>query len=72
MKVYRELGVPAVGRVPRKRGSIGLFENRRYKLPFSPWSLLTTSFLTPKAKMEGLGLFLRIRRLKNADPKFLP
>jgi phytoene dehydrogenase-like protein len=67
MKVYRELGVPAVGRVPRKRGSVGLFENRRYKLPFGPWSMLTTSFLTPKAKMEGLGLFLRIRGLKNAD-----
>lgn len=67
MRVYRELGVPAVGHVPRKRGSIGVFNNERFRLPVAPWSLLTTSFLSPRAKMEGLAMWVRIRRLKNAD-----
>jgi phytoene dehydrogenase-like protein len=64
MRVYRELGVPAVGRSPRTGGSIALHDGERYRLPTGIWSLLTTSFLSSRAKMEGLAFFLRIRRLK--------
>lgn len=65
-RVYRELGVPAVGRQPKRRG-FALFENRHYRLPTGVWSILVTKFLTPGAKIEALKLFLRIRRMKNAD-----
>lgn len=66
-RVYRELGVPAIGRAPKRGGSIALFQNARYKLPTGIWSILTTTFLSPGAQMEALVLFLRIRRMKNAE-----
>ena len=65
-RVYRELGVPAVGRAPKKRG-IAMFEGKKYKLPTGVWSILTTDFLNPAAKAEALRLFFRIRRSKFAN-----
>jgi phytoene dehydrogenase-like protein len=65
-RVYRELGVPAVGRQPKRRG-VALFEKKHFRLPTGVWSILVTRFLTPTAKFEALKLFLRIRRMKNTD-----
>ena len=66
-RVYRELGVPAVGRMPKRRG-IALFEGRNYKLPMGLWSILTTDFLKPAGKLEALRLFFKLRGKKSADP----
>lgn len=66
-RVYRELGVPAVGRQPKRGGSIALFGDQRYKLPTGIWSILTTTFLSPNAQLEALSLFFRIRRMIKAD-----
>jgi len=65
-RVYRELGVPAIGRPPKRRG-IALFEGQRYKLPIGIWSILTTRFLSPAAKLEAFKLLYRIWRMKTAD-----
>jgi protoporphyrinogen oxidase len=64
-RVYRELGVPAIGRSPKRRGAIALFEKARHRLPLGIGSILTTSFLTPAGKLEALTLFWMIRRSKN-------
>ncbi|MGZ8798278.1 MAG: FAD-dependent oxidoreductase, partial [Thermoanaerobaculia bacterium] len=66
-RVYRELGVPALGRAPKRRGSVALFEKARHKLPMGIWSILTTEFFGPGAKIEALALFFKIRRAKKND-----
>jgi phytoene dehydrogenase-like protein len=63
--VLRELGIPVRGGVPKPRG-MAMLGNERYKLPGNPWSLLTTSLLGAKAKLQVMMLLLRIRRI---DPK---
>lgn len=65
-RVYRELGVPAIGRAPKRSRGIAVFENARHRLPSTIWSILTTTFLSPGAQLEAVALFLRIRRTKNA------
>lgn len=61
--VYRELGVPIRGGTPPAKGT-ALYGGSRYALPAGLWSLLTTSLLTPKAKLEAAALMLRIRMLE--------
>ena len=65
-RVYRELGVPAVGRMPKRRG-LALFEGKQYTLPMGIWSILTTTFLKPAGQLEALRLFFHIRGKKSAD-----
>jgi phytoene dehydrogenase-like protein len=63
--VLRELGIPVRGGIPKPRG-VAMLGEARYKLPGNPWSLLTTSLLSAKAKAQVMLLLLRIRRI---DPK---
>ena len=64
-RVFRELGVPVRGGIPKVRGT-ALFGDERYRLPVTTLSLLMTSLLTFGAKAEAAALMWRIRRL---DPK---
>jgi len=64
-RVFRELGVPIRGGIPKVRGT-ALFGDERYRLPVTTLSLLMTSLLTLGAKTEAAGLMWRIRHL---DPK---
>ncbi|HYR28462.1 MAG TPA: FAD-dependent oxidoreductase, partial [Thermoanaerobaculia bacterium] len=48
---YRELGIPADGVLARGRG-LALHGGDEHKFPGGFWSLLTTSLLSPKAKMQ--------------------
>ena len=59
---YRELGVPADGNIARARGVL-LAGNDEYKFPGNLWSILTTSFLSPNAKMQLVALMIRLRRI---------
>jgi phytoene dehydrogenase-like protein len=63
--VLRELGIPVRGGIPKPRG-LAMIGSDRYKLPSSPWALLTTSLFGLKAKVQVAQLLLRIRRI---DPK---
>lgn len=63
--VYRELGVPVRGGTPKARGR-ALLGDDDFKLPVRFFSLLTTSLLPMKAKIEAAALMFRIRRI---DPK---
>jgi phytoene dehydrogenase-like protein len=63
--VLRELGIPVRGGVPKARG-IAMLGDKRYRLPSSLWSLLTTSLLGLKAKAQFAILLIRIWRI---DPK---
>jgi phytoene dehydrogenase-like protein len=60
-RVLRELGIPAEGGRPPNRG-IALRGGREYTLPGSPLSLLTTSILSPRAKLEAAALLWKLRR----------
>jgi phytoene dehydrogenase-like protein len=64
-RVFRELGVPVRGGIPKVRGT-ALFGDERYRLPVTTLSLLMTSLLTFGAKGEAAALMWRVRRL---DPK---
>ncbi len=60
--VFRELGVPIRGGVPRLAGT-ALFHDERYRLPVTPWSILATSLLSFSAKREAAALLLRMGRM---------
>jgi phytoene dehydrogenase-like protein len=64
-RVLKELGVPIRGGTPKATG-LALFDNHQYRLPGTVLSLLLTSLLTPKAKLEAAAVLLRIRRI---DPE---
>jgi phytoene dehydrogenase-like protein len=64
-RVYRELGVPIRGGIPKSKGT-ALYHDERYRLPLTPLSMLMTSMLSVGAKSEAAGLMWRIRR---GDPK---
>ena len=59
---YRELGIPTHGGIARAKGML-IAGNEEYKFPGNVWSILTTSFLSPKAKMQLLALMIRLRRI---------
>src|SRR5687768_2279761 len=59
---YRELGIPADGGLARARGVL-IAGNDEFKFPGSFWSILTTSFLGPVAKMQLLALMVKLRRI---------
>ena len=50
--VLRELGIPVRGGIPKPRG-VAILGDERYKLPSTPWSLLTTSIFGLKAKAKA-------------------
>ncbi len=64
-KIYRELGIPIRGGVPKSRG-IALANGQRYKLPVSPWSILTTSLLSMGARFEAAALMMRLPAVRTA------
>jgi phytoene dehydrogenase-like protein len=64
-QVYRELGVPVVGGRVKNAGEV-LYKGERSRLPAGPFSLLATGFLSPRAKVEGAALLLRLWRI---DPR---
>ncbi len=60
--VYRELGIPVRGGRPDGSG-LALLGGKRYRLPAGLLSLLTSTMLTPKAKLEAAAFLFRLRRL---------
>ena len=60
--VYRELGVPATGGLAKGRG-VALLGDDDCKFPGGVWSILTTSLLGAGAKLQLLGLMLKLRRI---------
>lgn len=60
--VYRELGVPTDGVIAKARG-VAFLGGEEYKFPGNVWSILTTSLLSPGAKLQLLGLMLKLRRI---------
>lgn len=65
-EVYRELGVPVRGGVPPRSG-VGLWEGERHRLPAGAWSVLGSTMLGLKAKLEAARLLIRLPRI-NAKP----
>ena len=60
---YRELGIPTDGALGRGKG-VALLGGEELKFPGSFWSLLTTSLLGPKAKLQFVATLIRISRMK--------
>jgi phytoene dehydrogenase-like protein len=60
--VYRELGIPVLGGVPKTR-PLGLYGSKRSVLPSGVLSLLATRHLGAKGKAEAAAFMLRLRRL---------
>jgi len=68
--VFRELGVPVRGGVPKVAGT-ALFHDERFRLPVTLFSLLTTSLLSLSAKREIGALLFRLRRIDTKQFKEL-
>jgi protoporphyrinogen oxidase len=64
-RVYRDLGIPVAGGVPKSRG-IALLNGSEHKLPISPFSLIGSSLLSFKGKLEMAKVWWRLRRLDTA------
>lgn len=62
VRVLRELGVPFDGGVPPNAG-IGLLHGREHLLPGGPLSLLRTTLLPPRAKLELAWLYASLPRM---------
>lgn len=60
--VYRELGIPIRGGRAKTRGA-AILGRESYRLPVSPLSLLFTSLLSARAKIEAAGLLMRVRSM---------
>jgi phytoene dehydrogenase-like protein len=60
--VYRELGIPAGGGLARARGLL-IAGNEEFRFPGSFWSILGTSYLGVKAKLQLMAMLLRLRRI---------
>lgn len=65
-EVLRELGVPVRGGRPPGTG-IAVWGDREYRLPATPLSMLITGMLSPREKVEFMGLLIKIRRGKFSD-----
>lgn len=63
---YRELGIPADGGLGRGKG-VAFLGGNAHTFPGSFWSILTTSLLSPKAKLQFVGMLLRLRRMKDVS-----
>jgi phytoene dehydrogenase-like protein len=62
-QVYRELGIPIRGGTPRRAGT-AILDRRHYRLPITPFSILGTSLLSPKGKIEAVSMLIRLVRMK--------
>jgi len=60
--VYRELGIPIRGGRARTH-ALGLIGSEQHTLPVSAFSLLFTSLLSARAKLEAASLFFRVRSM---------
>jgi phytoene dehydrogenase-like protein len=65
--VCRELGIPVPGVVPKPR-AIALVDGQERMLPTGIFSLLATSLLSLKGKMQVIRALLRIRRIDRHPP----
>ena len=65
--VCRELGIPVPGVIPKPR-AIALLDGEERRLPTGVFSLLGTSLLSLKGKLQLLGALLRIRRIDRNPP----
>jgi phytoene dehydrogenase-like protein len=63
--VYRELGIPIRGGRARTHAT-ALLGTGQYRLPVSPLSLLFTSILSARGKLEAASLLFRIRSMKTS------
>lgn len=63
--VYRELGIPAHGGIGKARG-VAILGDDEYKFPGSLWSILTTSLLSPKARLQLIAMIVRLWRIDPA------
>lgn len=66
--VYRELGIPIRGGRARAQGT-ALLANVQHRLPVTPLSLLFTTLLSARGKLEAAPLLMRIRSM---DTSALP
>lgn len=64
-KVYRELGIPVRGGLAKPR-ALALAGNDELRLPTNWWSLLTTSLLSLRGKMQLSSALLHVRRFGGA------
>lgn len=62
-RVYRELGVPLRGGKPKSAG-LAFVGDEAYKLPATPWSLLTSSLLSFQEKLQFAKLMLTVGRIE--------
>jgi phytoene dehydrogenase-like protein len=61
-RVYRELGIPLIGGVPKRRG-LALLNGSEHSLPISIVSFFTSSLLSAGAKLEMIKVLWRLRSL---------
>ena len=64
--VYRELGIPIRGGRSKTHGT-ALLANQHHKLPLTPLSLLFTSLLDIRGKLEAASLLMRIRKMDTSS-----
>jgi phytoene dehydrogenase-like protein len=58
-RVLRELGIPIRGGIPKRGGTV-LVGGRQHRLPVSPLSILQSSLLPMKGKLEAVRLLCRL------------
>ncbi|HUP59920.1 MAG TPA: FAD-dependent oxidoreductase [Thermoanaerobaculia bacterium] len=64
--VYRELGIPAPGKLAKPKPPLAIFDGEEYRLPSGLFSLLFTSLLSFAGKKELARAILRVRKLDPA------
>lgn len=65
-QVLKELGIPVRGGRPDGRG-IAILNDREYRFPGGPLSVLTTGLLSARDKIEAVALLVKIRQTKKFD-----
>jgi phytoene dehydrogenase-like protein len=61
-RVLRELGIPIRGGVPKRGGTV-MFEGHQHELPVTPLSILRSSLLPFRGKLEAVRLLARLPTL---------